>query len=66
MLAIDNELGNWNLYIMGVGIPPLKQAHLTPLPISTPISKIKGVNEMIVKMQYILKLVKNKMQSAKE
>ncbi len=61
MLAIDKELGNnvhswWNLYIMGVIILPFKQSSFYALygqeclihfSISTPISKIEGVNEMI-------------------
>lgn len=38
--------------------------YLILLFISTPISKIKGVNEMIANMQYILKLVKKSMQNA--
>jgi hypothetical protein len=40
------------------------QEYLTPLSISMPISKI--VNEMIIDMQYTLKLVKENIESAQE
>jgi hypothetical protein len=40
------------------------QEYLTPLSISTPISKIEGVNEMIIDMQYILKLVRKNIENA--
>jgi hypothetical protein len=42
------------------------QECLTPFFISTPSSKIEGVNEMIVNMQHTLKLVKESMQCAQE
>ncbi len=42
------------------------QEYLTPLSISTPISKIEGVNEMIINMQCTLKLVKESIENAQE
>ncbi len=39
--------------------------YLTPIFISTPTSKIEGVNEMI-DVQYILKLIKENMQNAQK
>jgi len=42
------------------------QECLTPFFISTPTSKLEGVNEMIVNMQHTLKLVKESMQCAQE
>ncbi len=42
------------------------QEYLTPLSISTPISKMEGLNEMIIDMQYTLKLVKKSIENAQE
>jgi hypothetical protein len=53
--------GSWHSYIKTSSLNVLYGwEYLILLFISTLISKIKGVNEMIVNMQYILKLVKKK------
>jgi hypothetical protein len=77
-MYIDHRRGTWGKYLVefaynGNRHSSIKtstfhalymQEYLTPLSISTPISKI--VNEMIINMQYTLKLVKENIESAQE
>jgi len=42
------------------------QECLTPLSISTPTSKVEGINQMIAITQHTLRLVKENMQSAQD
>jgi hypothetical protein len=59
--------GNWHSSIKTSPFhASYMQEYLTPLSISTPISKMEGLNEMIIDMQYTLKLVKKSIENAQE
>jgi hypothetical protein len=47
-------------------MPFMVKSVLTPFFISTPTSKVEGVNQMITTMHHTLKLFKESMQSAQD